>query len=36
MVAGRGESDEHERRADGVSFAGPRVIPADGQRIISL
>jgi len=30
IVAGSGESDEHERRVDGVIIAGPRIIPADG------
>jgi len=30
MVAGREESDEHERRLDGIILAGPRDIPADG------
>jgi len=32
MVAGRGESDEHERRVDGIILAGPRAIPADRQK----
>jgi hypothetical protein len=28
-VARRGESDEHERRVDGIILAGLRAIPAD-------
>ena len=28
-VAGLGESDEHERRVDGIILAGPCAIPAD-------
>jgi hypothetical protein len=29
-LAGRGKSDEHKRSALGMSYAGPRAIPADG------